>query len=129
MPESVTITMYYGSTTLGLPLPQNAWRVRLVRALLRFIPRANPDHEPLYPKVKRWLLEVDASGHPNREIGLDEHGKPLFAAPDSRNTGFFTDSNVTFAQSDLALCEAAEFEDLWARGHQASANWRRSRSA
>jgi len=105
--------MFYGTTTLGIPMPSDDWRVRLTRALLWFVPRANPDHEPLYPRVRRWLLEVDDSGRPSREIGLDDRGTPLFGAPDKRNAGFFTDSDVTFLRTDLAPADGAEFESLW----------------
>lgn len=105
--------MYYGTTTLATRFPPVNWRGRLVRSLLFFIPLANPDHEPLYPHVSRWLLEVDEDGHPFREIGLDETGKPLFGAPDKRNFGFFTDSDSKFSKADLQLVECAEFERHW----------------
>lgn len=89
------------------------WRVRAVRALLWFVPRANPDHEHLYPRVARWLLEIDDSGHARREIGLDASGVALFGAPDERNTGFFTDSDATFSREDLVPVERDEFERQW----------------
>jgi hypothetical protein len=106
--------MYYGFTTAGTPIQPPDWRVRALRRLLWFLPRANPDHEPLYPRVARWLLEIDEDGQSFREIALDESGVPLFGAPDARNFGFFTDSDATFTRDDLVAADRKEFERLWA---------------
>jgi hypothetical protein len=105
--------MYYGTTTRGTGLQPEGWSERLIRSILFFIPPANPDNAPLYPRVSQWLLEIDEDGHPFREIGLDEHGKPLFGAPNDRNFGFFTDSDATFAKTDLNLVRREEFEKQW----------------
>ncbi len=105
--------MFYGTTTRATNFTPPGWQVRLIRTLLFFLPPANPDHESLYPRVSRWLLEVDEDGYPFREIGLDESGNPLFGAPDERNFGFFTDSDAKFSKADLQLVERAEFEKHW----------------
>jgi hypothetical protein len=105
--------MYYGSTTRGTGFKPEGWRRRLLRRLFFFLPRGNPDNEPLYPRVSRWLLEIDEDGHPFREIGMDEGGTPLFAAPNERNFGFFTDSDAKFAREDLQLVEREVFEKIW----------------
>ena len=89
------------------------WRVRTLRMLLWFIPRSNPDNEPMYPRVARWLLEINDDGRASREIGLDASGVALFGAPYGRNFGFFTDSDVVFSRADLVTVEQAEFEKLW----------------
>ena len=104
---------HYGTTTLATPMPPDDWRVRTLRMLLWFIPRSNPDNEQLYPRVAHWLLEVNDDGRASREIGLDASGLPLFRAPDRRNFGFFTDSDVTFSRADLTAVEQAELEKLW----------------
>jgi hypothetical protein len=105
--------MIYGSTILATNFGPDSWQVRLLRALLFFIPRANPDNEPLYRHVKRWYLELDDSGVPVREIGLGPDGAPLFAAPDERNFGFWTDSTETFPKDQFSPVLPDEFERLW----------------
>jgi hypothetical protein len=90
-------------------------KARLIRAALWFVPRANPDYERLFPHVRKWLLEVDESGRVQREIGVASDGTPLFAAPDDRNLGFWTDSDKTFLKSELTPLAASEFEQLWMR--------------
>ena len=105
---------FYGTTTLGTPIPADDWRVRAIRILLWFLPRANPDYERLFPRVAKWFLEVDDSGKPCREIGLDRTGAPLFAMPDDRNFGYFADSDATFAQADLTPADQSDFERMWA---------------
>jgi hypothetical protein len=104
---------HYGTTTLATPMPSDDWRVRAIRVLLWFVPRSNPDNEPLYPRVARWALEIDDNGRVSREIGLDASGFPLFGAPHERNFGFFTDSDTTFSTADLVPLEQSEFEKWW----------------
>jgi hypothetical protein len=105
--------MLYGSTLLATSFGPDPWQVRLIRLLLFFIPRASPDHEPLYRFIRKWYLEVDESGVPTREIGLGSEGRALFGAPDGRNVGFWTDSSKTFQEDELIPIAADEFERLW----------------
>lgn len=105
----------YVATTKGTDLRTPDWRNRLARAMLFFIPRASPDHEPIYPRVRKWLVEIDDSGQPNREIGLDHDGLPVLAAPNERNAGFWTDSPYRFTAEEGEVIEAAYFEALWKR--------------
>ena len=105
--------MYYGSTTKSTNHEPNDWRIKIARALLWFIPRSAPDHELLYPSVRKWLVEIDEKGNANREIGLGKDNAPLFAAPEGRNIGFWTDSPYAFSREELAPIEASEFERLW----------------
>lgn len=112
--------MIYGVTTLATDFtdqPLNNWLVRLIKALLFFVPRANPDVERLYPQVKSWALEISDDGWPQREVGLDKAGKPLFATPNDKNTGFWTDmAHQQFQQSELRQISTEEFERLWSHG-------------
>lgn len=105
--------MIYGSTTLATDFVSDSWKEKLLRVLLFFIPRGSPDHEKLYPLVRKWYLEIDETGDPVREIGLDAEGRPLFGAPDDRNLGFWTDSPKEFQPSELYSMLAEEFEKLW----------------
>jgi len=105
--------MHYGSTKLATNFGPDPWQVRVLRLLLFFIPKANPGNEKLYPLVKSWYLEVDDSNVPVREIGLGENGEPLFAAPDQRNFGFWTDSREPFDTEHLQPISAEEFLGLW----------------
>jgi hypothetical protein len=103
----------YGNTTLATKFGRDAWQVKALRFLLFFIPRANPDNEKFYPLIKKWCLEIDDNGEPVREIGIDTKGEPLFAAPDKRNVGFWTDSDKTFNLNELEIVSAEQFEQLW----------------
>ena len=93
----------------------NHWKVRLIKALLWFIPRSNPDNEPLYPKVKKWLLELNDDNRPEREIGLDADNKPLFCAPNDRNFGFWTDSEEPMKEDSIVTINKELFDELWAQ--------------
>lgn len=105
--------MVYGSTILATDFGPDTWQLKLIRCFLFFIPRGCPDHEKLYRFVKKWLLEIDDAGVPVREIGLNDQGVPLFAAPDDRNVGFWTDSPKTFVKDELEAISAEEFERNW----------------
>jgi len=105
--------MTYGFTTLATNFGPDTWQVKAIRTALFFIPKANPDNEIKYPQVRRWLLEIDHTGIPVREIALDDHGNPLFKAPDFRNHGFWTDSDKVFSREELSLTTKPEFEQLW----------------
>jgi len=93
----------------------NSIGVRLIKAILFFVPRANPDQEKLYPHVAKWLVEIDESGAPIREIGMDKNNSPLFAAPNIRNYGFWTDSDKKFEIQELEPSSKEEFESIWKR--------------
>jgi len=109
--------MIYGITTEATDFTGSkvqAWGVRIIRAALFFVPRANPGHEPLYPKVRSWALELDENGWPQREVGLDSSGNPLFGAPDDRNTGFWPDmAEKQFTPAELKPISQAAFNRLW----------------
>ena len=65
--------MHYGITTEGANFTDDLmsdWRIRVLKAVLFFVPRANPDNERLHPKVRSWALELDDQGWPQREVGL-----------------------------------------------------------
>jgi hypothetical protein len=110
--------MRYGTTNQATRFRPPDWRIKLVKAALFFIPKANPDSEMLYPKVKKWLLEVDDDGTPVREVALDEESRVLFRAPEGRNVGFWTDSDAKFTEADLVSIGAEEFEDRWSKARR-----------
>ena len=106
--------MPFGTTLKATSFPEHEpWQVRVLRIVLFFIPRANPDNEPLYSRVRRWAVEIDAAGKPVREVGIDSNGASLFRAPDGRNFGFWTDSPMTFTLGELESMSESEFEKLW----------------
>jgi len=113
---ALSIKMNYGFTKLATNWnvkEMNSVGVRLIKAILFFIPRANPDQEKLYPYVVKWLIEIDEAGVPLREIGIDRNNTPLFAAPNNRNFGLWTDSDKKFEVSELEPSSKEEFESLW----------------
>ena len=109
--------MHYGITTEGTDFTaemMSDWRVRVFKTVFFFVPRANPDNEPLYPQVRSWALELNEDGWPQREVGLDSSGKPLFRAPDHRNTGFWPDMAIKqFSPTELQEISSEAFNDLW----------------
>ena len=114
--------MTYGCTTECTDFGPDDWKTKALKSALFFIPRACPDHEPLYPRVRKWYVEVDESGSAHREVGVDSEGRPLFAAPDNRNSGFWTDSPKIFVGGELAPVEASEFERLFCEGSKKEPN-------
>ena len=117
--KGYSCVMHYGYTSLATTWTDqkmNHWKVRLIGALLFFVPRANPDNEKLYPQLAKWLIEIDETGVPSREIGLNAEGTPLFGAPNNRNSGFWISmSDETFDKSELELVDQEHFEFLWAK--------------
>jgi len=108
--------MRYGTTTRGIDWPaKDPWQVQVLRVLLWFIPRANPDNEPLYPQVRCWALELDEEGRAVREVGVGQGNAALFRAPNGRNFGFWTDSEEAVPDDYLRPLNVDEFEDLWRR--------------
>lgn len=109
--------MHYGITRLATNFTEadiRDWRVRLLKTLFFFVPRANPDIEPLFPRVACWALELDTDGWPVREIGLDCAGAPLFRSPDGRNSGFWPDmARQQFDLEQLEHFSESEFNQLW----------------
>lgn len=117
--------MFYGITTKATDFTKEnmrPWPVRIIETLLFFIPKGNPDAEPLYPKVKEWALELNDEGWPQREVGVDQTGKALFALPNKRNTGFWTDmAYMQFNRSELRVISSQDFMRLWCEANATSA--------
>ena len=112
--------MYYGTTKLATDFNEEMmrhWKIRVLRVLLFFIPSANPDVEKFYPQVRKWALEVADDGMPQREVGLNQEGEPLFCIPNEKNTGFWTDmAAMKFSREDPEQMDEVEFERLWLLG-------------
>jgi hypothetical protein len=113
--------MRYGITTKATDFHPPDWKTRLIRTLFFFVPDGNPDHEQFYPSIRKWLLEVDDRGIPQREVALGDEDVPLFAAPDDRNHGFWTDNSYAFSANELEPVEPSRFEECWAR---CTSGWR-----
>ena len=93
----------------GKPLP---WWCRLLQ---KIIPPANPDLEQqFYPLTRRWWVELDDKGVPQREIGFDADGKPIVLGPVGHNFGFTVDTTEPWPESDEDSAEATkEFQKTW----------------
>jgi hypothetical protein len=89
--------------------------LRVLRALLFFIPSGNPDYERRLHLVREWLVECGESGEPWREVGVDEEGTPVVSGPDDRNYGFWCDTNMTYDDFDAEPLTKEEFEAMWRR--------------
>ena len=106
--------MRYYSTTLCTNIERGRG-LRLLYALFFFIPKANPDFEPLYPQVRRWYVEVGDKGTAVRGIGLNDQGAAITVGPWDRNFGFWTDSpDGPFPAESAQEISHDEFNDAWA---------------
>lgn len=106
--------MIYGYTDMGTNWNEPDWGDKLLDGAFFFLPRANPDYHVLFPKIKKWCLEIDDAGLVNREIALDSEDLPVFHVPDgSENLGFWMDEDRIFSADELALIPKEEFERLW----------------
>jgi len=108
--------VYIIETPLGTgPHRQRGLAPRAVEHVLRaIIPAANPDFEHCYDSVRKWWIEIDSRGEPQRELGFDERGDVIVAAPMGKNFGFFTDSNAVFDVNDHPVVEQFLFDSAWA---------------
>lgn len=90
------------------PLP---WWCRILQ---KIIPAANPDLESYYPKTRKWWLEVDDEGKPQREIGFDAENNPIVLGPIGNNYGFLVDGSDNWKDSKEDSSEAKnDFERVW----------------
>lgn len=94
------------------------------RALILFlnkvchIPRANPDFDDMYYRVKTWYVEYDEeNNYTNREVGLDSNGEVIFKAPYKKDLGFWVEKDLTlkdYSDSfETHYVNKSEFERLW----------------
>lgn len=91
---------------------ETGWLRWLARGLRFLLPQANPDFGNRYERVTNWWLEVDESGVVHREIGFDQTGDVLVAAPLGRNIGVFTASDGV-PEPLGAVVDPGEFERMW----------------
>ena len=83
-----------------------------------FIPKANPDYDPLIDNVSQWLLEINAKdGIPNREIGLNENRQTIMIMPLRGNYGYWSDNNITleYFKEHFKVVDISknEFDSRW----------------
>lgn len=83
------------------------------RVLRKLIPLANPDFDRGYALVRKWWVEVDETGTPQRELGFDAHGSVIVASPLGDNFGFWTDSTMTFNPDEYKVIPDEEFGSAW----------------
>ena len=108
-------------TTLGTERndePNSLFFTIPVRVARKLILLANPDFDSSYALGRKWWIEVDGSGTPQRELGFDAAGKVIVAGPlggpRGENYGFWTDSTMTFKPADYVVVSENAFEMAWA---------------
>ena len=108
----------YLRTNLATDWPENpaaSVSEKIIRGILWFVPEANPDYTAKMHLVKEWLIEFDDEGSPSREIGISKTGGPVLAGPDSRNYGFWLDTNMQLKDfSEGEIVSKDHFEKVWA---------------
>lgn len=112
--------MQYGYTSEATQFGELRLFGRIFRRLLFFIPKSNPDSEKLFPLLAKWAVEIGDDGRVKREIGLAADGHPLFVWPDSRNYGFWSDTDMVFAEADLELISKDDFEAILRKYNEAN---------
>jgi len=109
--------MKYLKTTMATDWPEKEpWKVKVIKTILFFIPKANPDYDSKMHLVKNWLIEfVEEEGDlvPWREIALDSTGDIVFAGPDKKNYGFWLDANMSFKDFKGEPIDKDYFEKYW----------------
>ena len=109
--------MKYLRTSMATNWPEKEpWQIKMIKTILFFIPKANPDYDSKIHLVKNWLIEfkeVNGELLPWREIALDSNESPLFAGPDKRNYGFWLDANMKYEDFEGELIEKQKFEKIW----------------
>ena len=69
------------------------WREHFINYFaVKLAPKVNPDFHDKYDNVVYWWLELNEESIPVREIGFDDDGKAIVAAPLGKNKGLFTHS-------------------------------------
>ncbi len=99
-----------------------AWFLKLV------IPAANPDFEGIHDNVRKWWVEIDAAGVPQRELGFDAVGEAIWAGPFGRNYAYWTDEDMVFEAAKHKVVPKDEFDSAWSAfvaSHQAISQRRR----
>jgi hypothetical protein len=76
-------------------------------------PAANPDFDGIHDNVRKWWVEIDAAGVPQRELGFDAKGEAIRAGPFGGNMGFWTDSNMLFEADKYTAVPSNEFDSAW----------------
>jgi hypothetical protein len=104
--------MRYIQIEVGIsPDKPHPWWGKLLRKVL---PAANPDMEQFYALTRKWWLEIDDVGKPQREIGFDSENTPIVLGPVGNNPGFLIDSSDDWKDSVGDSAEAKnEFENTW----------------
>ena len=102
-------------TKMGTNIPAAAHRGLVERVIRKVLPLANPDFEDLYCNVRKWWIEVDDEGTPQRELGFDTDEQPIVAGPIGENFGFWTDSSMKFRPAEHRVVSSKEFAATWAQ--------------
>jgi hypothetical protein len=113
----MTDKMKYLATSMATDWPEKEpLKVKVIKTILFFIPKANPGYDSKMHLVKKWLIEFDEEDGkllPLREIGLGSNGTPVFAGPDKKNYGFWLDTNMKYEDFDGEPVAKDEFERIW----------------
>ena len=97
---------------------KNNRKAKILKTILFFIPKGNPDYDEIICDVTEWQLEIDPTDNlPTREIGKDINGRIILIMPWRDNYGYWTDNNITidyfkdhFKAKNI---DKAEFDKNW----------------
>jgi hypothetical protein len=97
---------------LGPWRPVSGWQRLVERGLRAVLAETSADLDPIYEQVTYWWLEVNDGGQVTREIGFEQSGQAIAAAPLGTNPGIFTE--LEHAPDGLGEpVSAAAFERVW----------------
>jgi len=81
------------------------------------LPKANPDFDGLFDKVKTWYIEYDEiTQFAIREVGVDDDNNVIVKAPWKNNLGFWLDESLKYEDYilfNITQVTSVEFESLW----------------
>lgn len=104
--------VYVRVAETGIEPPESA--PLAIRVIGEMLPKANPDFEAEYPRVRLWYLEVDSQkARVLREVGFDEKGTPIVIGPFRSNFGVWTDSPAVREWHTYERITKEEFEQQW----------------
>jgi hypothetical protein len=104
---------YYMKSWLGGRYRPSRIQSWLESLLVRILPSGNPDFQSQLDSVHHWWLEVDDNWGVQREIGFDDRGEPMVAAPLGENLGVFTDDDGGVELPVDGSVDPQAFERAW----------------
>ena len=87
--------------------------IKIIKILVFFIPRSNPESVDKLHLVNEWYIEFDDLDFPMREIGIDCNDEIGMAGPSALHYGYWLDTNMKISDFQGVKINSIEFESRW----------------